>query len=108
MEKVKKKAKTFSLCAFYNYEVEYLCNYCYLNEDGDFSNKTAKQSYQIDGGQFIDKIAKLILNSNCTSFTILQNEIIIEHFDPNSGETADYDYKIKELKTNVFEKKEEK
>ena len=108
MKKVGKKAKTFSLCAFYNYEVEYLCKYCYLNEDRDFVDREIKESFQIDGGQLMNNIAKLILNSDCIDFTILENQIIIEHFDPHSGETADYDYKIKELKTNVFEEKKEK
>ena len=104
MKKVEKKAKTFSLCAFYDYEVEYLCKYCYLNEDRDFVDREEKQSYKIDGGKLMNSIAELILNSECVCFSILENQVIIEHFDPHSGETADYDYKIKELKTSVFDK----
>lgn len=103
MKKVEKKAKTFSLCAFYEYEVEYLCNYCYLNEDRDFIDREVQQSYKIDGGKLIDSIAKLILDSDCISFTILENQIVIEHFDPFSGETADYVFKIKETCKSVFE-----
>ena len=107
MEKVEKKAKTFSLCAFYEYEVEYLCKYCYLNEDRDFVDREEKQSYKIDGGRLMDSIAKLILDNDCTSFSILENQIIIEHFDPFSGETADYDFKIKETGNHVFEEEKE-
>lgn len=103
MKKVEKKAKTFSLCAFYDYEVEYLCKYCYLNEDRDFVDREVKQSYQLDGGKLMNSIAELILNSECVCFSILENQIIIEHFDTHSGETADYDFKIKETGSHVFE-----
>lgn len=104
---MEKKAKTFSLCAFYDYEVEYLCKYCYQNEDRDFVDREVKQSYQIDGGKLMNSIAELILNSECVCFSILENQIIIEHFDPHSGETADYDFKIKETSSHVFEEKKE-
>ena len=108
MKKVEKKAKTFSLGAFFKYEVEYLCKYCYLNEYRDFVDREIKKSFQIDGGRLKDSIANLILDSNCTSFTVFENQITIEHFNPLCGETADYDFKIKELKINVFEEKKEK
>ena len=107
MKKVEKKVKTFSLIAFYEYEVEYFCKYCYLNEDRDFVDREIKDSYVIDGGRLMENLAKLILDSNCTEFILLENQIIISHFDPFSGETADYDYKIKETGHSVFEEKEE-
>ena len=107
MEKVKNDGKTFGLCVFFDYEVEYVCKYCYLNEDRDFVNKEIKHSYTIDGGRLLETIAKLILSNECIEFLVLENQIQISHFDPNSGETSDYFYAIKEL-GNVFEKKEKK
>ena len=103
MKKVEKKAKTFSLCVFSEYEVEYLCNYYYLNEDRDFVDRKEKQPYKIDGGRLMDSIAKLILDSQCISFSILENQIVIEHFDPFIGETAVYDFKFKETGNHVFD-----
>lgn len=100
-------AKTFLLCAFYDYEVEYLCKYCYLNEDRDFVDREETKFYKIDGGRLIDSIAKLLFDSDCTSFSILENQIVIKHFDSFSGETADYDFKIKETGHHVFEEKKE-
>ena len=105
MKKVEKKAKLFSLCAFMIYDVEYYCKYCYLNEDRDFVDREIRQSFQLDGGRLMDNISKLILDSNCTEFTILENQIIISLFDPHSGETSDYDYTIKETNHHVFEEK---
>ncbi len=107
MKKVEKKAKTFSLCAFYEYKVEYFCKYCYLNEDRDFVDREIKDSFVIDGGHLMDNLAKLILDSNCTDFILLENQVIISHFDPFSGETADYDYRIKETGRHVFEEEKE-
>ena len=101
MKKVKKTAKIFSLCAFYDYEVDYLCKYCYLNEDRDFVEREVKQLYTIDGGSLMNSISELIHNNECCCFSILDNQIIIEHFDPHSGETADYVFKIME-KNNVI------
>lgn len=103
MKKVEKKAKPFMLCAFYYYEVDYLCNYCYLNEDGDFVDREIKQSFQIEGGRLMENISKLILDNNCTEFYIQDNEITISHFDCFSGETSDYVYTIKELPATVFD-----
>jgi len=97
MKKVEKKAKTFSLCAFYDYKVEYLCKYCYLNEDRDFVDREVKQSYSIDGGQLMETIAKLLLSKECVDLSIIDNQIFISHFDPFSGETSDYIFEITEL-----------
>lgn len=98
MENVEKKAKIFSVCAFDNYKVDYLCKYSCKNEDVDFIDRELKESYAIDGGKLIDSLAKLIFDRECISFTISENQIIIEHFSPNTGESSVYDFKIKELK----------
>lgn len=106
MKKVEKKGKNFSLCCFCDYNVEYSCKYCYLNEDGDFSDNEVKQSFQVDGGKLMDSIAKLILSCDCINFTILENQVLIEHFNPHTGETSDYDYKIREVPlSNIIEKR---
>lgn len=108
MKKVEEKAKTFSLCVFSEYKVEYSCEYSYLNENRDFIDSAIKESYEIDGGRLSESLAKLILDGRCIEFVLLENEIHISHFDPMSGESADYVFKIKETGNHVFEEKKEK
>jgi len=93
-----RKENTFSLCAFGSYEIEYTCIYSYLDEYGDFSDGKVEKHYSADGGQFMESIAKLMLDRDCISFDISENEIYIEHFNPNNGTGEEYLFKIKELK----------
>lgn len=90
-----KKENTFSLCSFGSYEIEYTCIYSYLDEYGDFSDGKDEKHYSADGGQFMESIAKLMLDKDCISFDISENEIYIEHFNPHNGTGADYLFKIK-------------
>ena len=104
MKKVENVEKIFSICAFYDYVVDYTCMYSCRNEDGDFVEREVKQSYEVEGGSLQNSIAELILSCNCVDFEISENQIQITHFDPNYGEDSIYTFKIKERNGNVIEK----
>lgn len=90
-----KKENTFSLCVFGSYEIEYTCIYSYLDECGDFSDGKDEKHYSADGGQFMKSLATLMLDKDCISFDISENEIYIELFNPDNGTGAEYLFKIK-------------
>lgn len=96
--------KIFSICAFYDYVVDYTRMYSCRNEDGDFVEREEKQSYEVKGFSLQNSIAELILSCNCVDFEIAKNHILITHFDPHCGEDSIYTFKIKERNGNAIEK----
>ncbi len=83
---------------FFDYNVNYTCKYSFINEDGEFAKRKVKQEFNINGGVFLDKISDLMKDNKCIEIESDDNEIYIGHFDPHSGEDADYVFKYKELK----------
>ena len=97
MKKVENKGKKPFLNVYCDYEVNYSCDYSFINEDGDFVNKTAKSTFTAEGGKLINIIAKLMLDCDCVDFGFYDNGIFISHFDVYSGESEKYYYEVKEV-----------
>ena len=89
------------ICVIIDYQVDYECNYTYINEDRDFVSRNLKDSFTIDGGKLMDLIVSRINDSDFFEIESGEGYVRIGCFDPGSGETSDYIYKYKEASSGV-------
>ena len=77
---------------FGNYKVKYKNKYSYILDKIDdeylFSNDKAEWVKEMDGYSFIKFLIGLIEDREFFSIVTNENLIIIDHFDPCSGETS--------------------
>ena len=81
---------------FTKYKVKYTCKYSYINEDGDFRDDEAAWEHVLDGWSLIEHIIRLMNDVDFMRILATDKMIYIEHFNPNTGEPADYTYEFEE------------
>lgn len=77
------------ITVFGNYKVEFKGEYSYLNEDGDFSRDSYCETKIKSGGELIEIIARELKNNELIQFTIKDNVIYLNDFNPQTGEGSD-------------------
>ena len=70
------------------YDVSCLTKYTYLNEDGDFADGTSNFSKVMYGGELIEILINCLKDYDVYTVHFANNRIIVESFDPHSGETS--------------------
>lgn len=89
----------FSVCIFGDYNVHYICNYSYLDEEGDFFFDNIDKYYDCKGSDLLELIIRLISDRLFISFFCDSNSFFIEHFNPNDGTGADFTILIKKCES---------
>lgn len=89
----------FSICIFGNYNVNYLCKYSFLDEEGDFAfNEIKKSNQNVDGCTLMKRFLELLSNRDLILFSFSNNSLYIEHFNPHDGTGADYTITLEKVK----------
>lgn len=91
------------ICVFYNYKVKHICNYTYINEEGDFSNGKVEEEFEKSGGELLDLISKSIKENNVIDTVFGEKEIDIEEFNAMTGEYSTHKLIIEVVKGNKGE-----
>ena len=95
---VTEDVKKLNINVFGDYLVNYKYEYSFINEDRDFSRRKGEEVYKIDGGKFIELIAKQCLSSNFIEMVCTENQIYISLFDPHTGEDGNHVYKFQAIR----------
>lgn len=77
-----------SICIYCKYDVSCLTKYTYLNEDGDFADGVTKFNKVMDGGELMEILIHCLRDCNISTILFLNNRIVVDNFDPHSGETS--------------------
>ena len=86
---------------FLDYLVTVHCRYSYVNEDRDFKEEEFETERVVTGGKLMEEIAKHMLDVDAINIDVFYDEIAIDMFNPNSGETARYIYTFTVIKKEV-------
>ena len=79
-----------------DYDVIWTCTGGHISQEdstpGDivFNDHEYNNHIVMNGGKLLDEIRRLLNNSYLQSFSVIDNEIRIEHFNYNNGESDDY------------------
>ncbi len=87
---IHKKEKQLNICIFGKYKVEYKCKFTVIDEERYFTKDKVESKHTWDGYQLLEKIIELIKDSMFISLYAEENKIVIDHFNENTGETAEY------------------
>lgn len=87
-----------NICAFCNYKIKHICDYSYINEDGDFSNVKIEEDFIKSGGELMNLISKSIKEHNAIDITFGENKIDVEEFNPMTGVGSVHRLIIEEVK----------
>ena len=85
------------------YEIEVRSTGAYIDQEnsmpGDyaFNHFDDKSHIYMSGGQIVDMLAGNMQRNDFSEINFKGNEIIIDFFDPLTGEACTFIYKIKEL-----------
>lgn len=86
---------------FSKYKVKYTNKYSYIFDKIEyeyiFSDDKAEWTKEMDGYDFIRFIINLLEDRDFMSICSIPKGLYIEHFDPNSGETADIQIEYEEI-----------
>lgn len=86
-----------SICIYCKYDVSCLTKYTYLNEEGDFAEGVSTFSKVMDGGELMEILINCLKDSDISTIRFLNNRIIVDNFDPHSGETSLTEIKFTEV-----------
>jgi len=75
----------------------------HLNEEREFVDFKSKETSVIDGGSLLDLISNCLKDREMFSFTVKDNKIIFEHFNPQTGESYDSEIEIEEYKEEKWD-----
>jgi len=82
---------------FSKYKVKYECKYSYQNEEGEFIDGECNWDKVINGDELVKLISELIQDKDFIVITSKENYVYIEHFNPMTGEPADYKITYEEV-----------
>ena len=75
------------ICMYFDYNIKFTNKYTYTNEEGDFSRGCESYIKNINGGELIEMLASFFGRTEFSSIDINDNTILINMFDPTTGET---------------------
>lgn len=87
-----------------NYKIHIKYEYSYISQEDStpddivFKEESGEQTITKNGGDFLKCLANEIKNSCFQSLNIKNNIIIVELFNPNTGDNGTYIYEIEEVK----------
>lgn len=86
------------------YNVKYTCRGCVIDVENSELNDICFKDFNysntntMNGYYLIENIAFKIKDQDFHELVIKDNEIIVEHFNPNNGESCTYTWIIEEVK----------
>ena len=89
--------KKFFVCVFFEYKVNYHCDYSYLAEYGDICSDKVDKVYTCDGSHLMQTIISLLSNKLLISFACNGDTFYIEHFNPDYGTGANFTIMIEKV-----------
>lgn len=75
---------------FSKYNVNYHCDYSYINEDEEFVDDKTDWVKVLSGSELLSLIAGLLNDVFCIYARFIENELCVEHFCELSGESSSY------------------
>lgn len=89
----------FEIVVFNTYNVDYKCEYTYIEEEGDYATDYVNEHLLMTGGELVEVFAERMKDAQCINCIFDNNTFESETFNPDNGTGAHYTYTLHPIKT---------